>query len=129
MNILLVALGGGSGAVCRYLLGVWFINHTKQWIIPTAMVYVNVLGSFGLGIFFGFIYQEIPYMADDLYEQALFLLFGLGFFGAFTTFSTFSVEASLLVQKKRWKRLSIYVALSILGSILAFLTGLFLGGV
>jgi len=124
MNIFLIAIGGGSGAVCRYLLGLWFKQNTKKRTIPTAMLYVNVLGSFGLGIFFGLVYQEIPFMADDLYEQALFLFFGLGFFGAFTTFSTFSVEASTLLQKKKWRELSLYIGFSLVGSIVAFIIGL-----
>ncbi|PYZ92078.1 fluoride efflux transporter CrcB [Salipaludibacillus keqinensis] len=123
MSILYVALGGGTGAICRYLLGLWIKTKTKQRFIPTAMLYVNVLGSFGLGLFFGMIYNEVPFM---VYEDPLFLLIGIGFFGAFTTFSTFSIEASALLQKQKWTGLVQYVGLSIGGSLAAFLIGMFL---
>ncbi|WP_143522720.1 CrcB family protein, partial [Pseudomonas sp. 2822-15] len=57
-----------------------------------------------------------------------FLIIGIGFFGAFTTFSTFSVEAITLFQKRKWIPFITYLVLSIGGSIVTFLIGLFLGG-
>ncbi|WP_096186763.1 fluoride efflux transporter CrcB [Evansella halocellulosilytica] len=126
MNILLVAAGGGTGAVLRYLLGVWLKENTKQRSFPTAMLIVNVVGSLGLGIFFSIVYQGIPYLEAGIYNEWPFLLAGLGFFGAFTTFSTFSVEAVTLIQKKKWKPLFMYVIFTIIGSIAAFLLGILL---
>ncbi|ADU28587.1 fluoride efflux transporter CrcB [Evansella cellulosilytica] len=118
MNILFVALGGGIGAVCRYFLGVWLKTNTKERFIPTAMLIVNVLGSFGLGLFLNIVYGAIPLLVD---AELPFLLIGIGFFGAFTTYSTFSVEAVTLLQKKKWKAFTSYVVLSIGGSIAAFI--------
>ncbi|UCZ53647.1 fluoride efflux transporter CrcB [Bacillus shivajii] len=126
MNIVLVALGGGLGAVARYLLGVWIKEHTKQRSIPTAMLYVNILGSLGLGVFFALGYRSIPFLESGIYDEWAFLFIGLGFFGAFTTFSTFSVEAITLAQKKKWKPLILYITYSIVGSTLAFIIGLYL---
>ncbi|MFA9556612.1 fluoride efflux transporter CrcB [Evansella sp. AB-rgal1] len=119
-HVYLVMIGGGLGAVGRYLLGVWIKKNTKQRLIPTAMLIVNILGSLGLGLFFQFMYAEIPYGA---YEIKSYLFFGIGFFGAFTTFSTFSVETATLMQKKKWGPLFLYIFLSIAGSIFMFLLG------
>ncbi|SES36638.1 fluoride efflux transporter CrcB [Salipaludibacillus aurantiacus] len=121
MNVFLVALGGGAGAVGRYLLGLWIKDRMPQKKIPTAMLFVNLTGSLGLGLFFGFIYNEVPILA---YNDPLFLLVGIGFFGAFTTFSTFSIETSALLQKKKWPEAALYTALTIGGSIAVFLTGM-----
>ncbi|MCE7794107.1 fluoride efflux transporter CrcB [Salipaludibacillus sp. CUR1] len=121
MNVFLVALGGGTGAVGRYLLGLWIKGRMPQKKIPTAMLFVNLTGSLGLGLFFGFIYNEVPMLA---YDDPLFLLVGIGFFGAFTTFSTFSVETSALLQKKKWPEAALYIGLTIGGSIAAFLAGM-----
>ncbi|MCR6109381.1 fluoride efflux transporter CrcB [Bacillus sp. A301a_S52] len=117
MTILFVAVGGGLGAVSRYLLGVLIKSRTKERRIPTAMFIVNILGAFGLGLFFGWVYREVPSM---VYDDLRYLFIGVGFFGAFTTFSTFSIEASTLIRKKKWSDCVLYVATSIIGSIMCF---------
>ncbi|MBU9723764.1 MULTISPECIES: fluoride efflux transporter CrcB [Bacillaceae] len=124
MNLIIVAIGGGLGAVIRYILGIWIKDKTKERAIPTAMLVVNVVGAFGLGYFLSSFYGEIPVNA---YDERPFLIIGIGFFGAFTTFSTFSVEAVTLMQKKKWGALTTYVLLSIGGSVLTFLIGFYLG--
>ena len=120
MNIFLVAAGGGLGAVARYMLGVWIKEHTKERPIPIAMLLVNLLGALGLGLFFALVYGYIPLIVDAEWP---FVIVGLGFFGAFTTFSTFSVESAVLIQKRKWIPLLTYLSLSIGGSILMFLIG------
>ncbi|UTR13371.1 fluoride efflux transporter CrcB [Salipaludibacillus sp. LMS25] len=117
MAILVVAIGGGLGAVSRYLLGVFIKSRTKERRIPTAMLIVNVLGAFGLGLFFGWVYREVPAL---VYEDLRYLFIGIGFFGAFTTFSTFSIETSTLIRKKKWGDSALYVSSSIIGSIISF---------
>lgn len=117
MNILAVAIGGGLGAASRYILGVWIKQHTKERAIPTAMLIVNLLGALGLGLFFRLVYGEVPV---GMYEEQAYLFLGIGFFGAFTTFSTFSVEAVTLLKKHKWVPLFAYVLLTIGGSIFLF---------
>ncbi|MCR6097841.1 fluoride efflux transporter CrcB [Salipaludibacillus agaradhaerens] len=117
MTILLVAVGGGLGAVSRYLLGILIKSRTKERRIPTAMLIVNILGAFGLGLFFGWVYREVPSM---VYDDLRYLFIGVGFFGAFTTFSTFSIETSTLIRKKKWGDCALYVGSSIIGSIMCF---------
>ncbi|WP_078578060.1 fluoride efflux transporter CrcB [Salipaludibacillus agaradhaerens] len=117
MTVLLVAVGGGLGAVSRYLLGNLIKARTKERRIPTAMLIVNILGAFGLGLFFGWVYREVPSM---VYDDLRYLFIGVGFFGAFTTFSTFSIETSTLIRKKKWRDCALYVGSSIIGSIMCF---------
>lgn len=122
MNLLLVGIGGATGAVARYLLGAAIMKRNPHPPIPVAMLIVNLMGAFGLGLFFAVIYGQIPLAS---YEAPLFLLIGIGFFGAFTTFSTFSVEAIQLVEKNLLKKAIVYVTLSIVGSIIFFIVGFF----
>ncbi|WP_028781898.1 fluoride efflux transporter CrcB [Thalassobacillus devorans] len=124
MNVFIVATGGAFGAMARYLLGLVIMNRITDPPIPIAMLIVNILGSFGLGLFFGLFYGAIP---GSAYQDPLFLSVGIGFFGAFTTFSTFSVELVQLVQKQYYGKACVYLSISVLGSIAAFLLGLFAG--
>lgn len=120
MNLLLVSIGGATGAICRYLLGLIIMKQCPSPPFPIAMLVVNILGSLGLGVFFGTYYGSIPLGA---YEEPAFLIIAIGFFGAFTTFSTFSTESVQLLQRKSWKALFTYVGLSIVGSVLMFMLG------
>ncbi|BAB06705.1 fluoride efflux transporter CrcB [Halalkalibacterium halodurans] len=122
MNLLIVAIGGGIGAIARYLVGQWMMKRFPDPPFPIAMLVVNLLGSFGLGAFFGLYYHEL-FAAS--YDDIGYLFGGIGFFGAFTTYSTFSVEAVLLIREREWKKLFSYVLLSIVGSIAAFLLGFY----
>ncbi|MEB1808560.1 MAG: fluoride efflux transporter CrcB [Bacillaceae bacterium] len=125
MNVLILGLGGALGAVSRYLLGLAIMKRKPHPPIPVAMLTVNLLGSFGLGLFFAMAYGMIPLSAA--YEEPLFLFLAIGFFGAFTTFSTFSMETIELVRNKHMKKAMVYFSLSIGGSIVAFIIGLSIG--
>lgn len=119
---LILATGGGIGAVCRYLVGLYFMKIFPSPPIPIAMLMVNLAGSVGLGLLYGGMYDE----AEILYWNTIFIALGLGFFGAFTTFSTFSVEAVKLIGDKLYKKAGIYIIFSIVGSIAGFIIGFFL---
>ncbi|WP_269757908.1 CrcB family protein [Thalassobacillus sp. C254] len=109
MNILWVLTGGGLGAVARYLAGVWLMSRFPEPPFPVAMLIVNLVGSLGLGFFFGLYFQAIPLEA---YDDSLYLFLGLGFFGAFTTFSTFSTETvTFYTRRRKSRQLSMYFSL------------------
>ena len=120
MNILLIALGGGLGAVSRYLLSLLVDKKCKHIKIPLAMLAVNIIGAGGLGLFIGYFYQTLSY---NFYTCNIYLCFGVGFFGAYTTFSTFSLEAVGLLQKRDLANFSLYIFLSITGVLVAFSLG------
>ncbi|CAM3929701.1 fluoride efflux transporter CrcB [Alkalicoccus chagannorensis] len=120
MIVLLTALAGAAGASLRWGLGLFFSRWWQQSSIPLPMLIVNLLGSFGLGLFLSSWAGTIPF---DAYDDPVFSAVGVGFFGAFTTFSTFSVEAVTLLQEKKVMPFLWYTALSLIGSLGAFILG------
>lgn len=124
MQMLLISLAGGIGALCRYLLGLKLTQRYSNANIPVTIVIVNLLGSLGLGVFYGLYFNLIPIHP---YNDLPFLIIGVGFFGAFTTFSTFSMEAVELIRKKAYKEAGIYMAITIMGSIIVLYIGYGLG--
>ena len=93
-NLFYVGIGGFFGANARYLLTLGTSNLLEgRWSdFPVGTLIVNVLGSFGLALF-GVWFSERTGLSPHLR-----LLVGAGFFGAFTTFSTFANESMLLLE-------------------------------
>ena len=89
---LLVALGGGAGAVCRYALTLLPISGR----FPLATLIANALGALIIGFLAGCAIQM------DSFPANLNLLLKTGFCGGFTTFSTFSLETITLWQQHRF---------------------------
>ena len=88
---LAISVGGVLGANARYFLGLWM----TAWLgpgFPAATMLINVTGSFGLGLYLTLVAGRYTG------HQAIRLLVATGFFGAYTTFSTFSVEAIHLLE-------------------------------
>jgi fluoride exporter len=119
LNSALIALGGSLGAVSRYLLSS-VVSAKSSQKFPTSIITVNLLGAGGLGLFISYYYESITY---SFYTCNIYLCFGVGFFGAFTTFSTFSMEAIGLLQRKAYKYFLLYILLTIIGSITLFSIG------
>jgi len=112
-----VAMGGAVGAVGRFLVtsaaGSWF-GHG----FPYGTMIVNVLGSFILGSVL-----EVMALAWSPGESTrAFLVVGL--LGAFTTFSTFSLDTVSLIERGNYFLAVGYVSLSFVISILAFVLGM-----
>lgn len=115
MTVLAIASGGFIGAVLRFAIGN-FIKSRLKSRFPWATLMVNISGAFLLGVLLG-----------AGVEGTSYAFFGIGFLGAFTTYSTFMVEA-LSLRKTGYKRESlIYLAISYLGGLLAAFLGLVLG--
>ncbi len=107
--IVLVGIGGGSGAIARYWLGAWFRAQpwAKEFFWGTLTI--NVSGSIILGI--------IAALFKDRASSG-FLLLGTGFCGGYTTFSTFSLELVEFFHEGRWDLALIYLAVSFLAGFL-----------
>lgn len=115
VNILWVAAGGALGAVARY--GTGFL--VKQSHFPYATLLINIIGSFFIGMVL------CHYNKQQLSEAAKLLL-ATGFCGGFTTFSAFSWECLQLLQQQKTITCIAYIALSVVSSLLATMTGYFL---
>ncbi|MEC3884939.1 fluoride efflux transporter CrcB [Halobacillus sp. HZG1] len=116
IKLILVGAGGFIGAVLRYGISQWIGKRTAS-TLPVATLFVNLLGSFILGLLTGL----------DL--STFWVLFGgTGVLGALTTFSTFKLESVQLHFKKNWKTFILYTVLSYTFGIALAWTGFQLGG-
>ena len=116
-TILAVAIGGALGAVGRHFVA-YQVNQLFGGGFPYGTLSVNVLGSFLLGVL-------IELMA--LFwspSPELRALLTVGFLGAFTTFSTFSMEVVLLYERGAHAQMALYLALSVALSVSGLFAGL-----
>ena len=105
MSIVLVAAGGFIGSVMRLFLSVKANKHfIGTWI-------ANISGSVLLAFFLHFYLHEV--ISEDVW-----LFLGIGFCGAYTTFSTFGNETLLLILDKNYKKAVGYVISSIITALL-----------
>jgi CrcB protein len=118
MNIIYVALGGALGSVARYLMQSVI---GKNWgsSFPYGTIIVNISGSLLMGILIGWLSRTMPERAQDL---RIFL--AVGVLGGYTTFSSFSLDAIVLMEEGRWVAMSIYVLASVLCGLIGLMAGL-----
>ncbi|GAB3057926.1 fluoride efflux transporter CrcB [Virgibacillus ainsalahensis] len=114
--IWLVGIGGSFGAAVRFLLGD-FISKNSVHPFPLATWIINVTGSFLLGFI---VNLHLTIQVDGW----LWYLVGIGFCGAFTTFSTFGYETVNLLQMNKIKMAMVYVIISVIVSIVFVCAGL-----
>ena len=93
-NLLLVAAGGGFGAVARYLLG-GFAQRWSASVFPVGTLVVNVLGCFIIGAVMGWGGDKVGPSPETR------LLIVVGFLGAFTTFSALGYETVAMLDNDR----------------------------
>ena len=89
--LLFIAIGGASGAVSRHLLASW-LHRMWEGRVPVGTLLVNVVGSFAIGVSYVILVERQLVHSD---WRALSIV---GFRGAFTTFSTFSLETVSLFE-------------------------------
>jgi CrcB protein len=89
---LLISLGAILGANARYLTGLWAAERFGP-NFPYGTLLVNVSGSFVLGFLIAALQGRLPLPSD------LRFFLGVGFLGAFTTFSSFTVETLILLRE------------------------------
>ena len=106
-------IAGGIGSVLRFWLGNVLMAIFPRPRIPVSVMVINILGSFALGIF----------VSLGIDNQTVSIVVGTGFFGGFTTFSTFSVEAVQLLAAKRVKASAVYMLLTMACSLGGFWAG------
>tara|TARA_B100001989_G_scaffold253250_1_gene239245 strand:+ start:1577 stop:1960 length:384 start_codon:yes stop_codon:yes gene_type:complete len=113
-----IALGGALGALARHgvnILAVQVLGHGFPW----GTLCVNIIGSFLMGM----IVVKFSHMAQV--SQEIRMLCMTGFLGAFTTFSTFSLDFITMYERGDLMQASAYLLASVVLSILALFLGLF----
>lgn len=117
--ILLVAVGGAFGSVCRYLVGVG-AGRLLGLDFPFGTMIVNIVGSFIMGVFI----EMLALRFDGSEHLRLFV--AVGILGGFTTLSSFSLDTIVLFERGAVVATVAYVAGSIVLSLAALVAGLHL---
>lgn len=114
---LAIALGGALGALTRYGVSqaVIMLNDSNQATAPLATVMVNVIGSGLMGVIYGYL------SAGGILSEALRVFLMVGFLGALTTFSTFSMDVMVIIDRGAILHAVVYAAVSVAGSVLIFM--------
>lgn len=115
----LVAIGGAFGASFRFFIYQLILNWLGKGF-PFATLAVNISGSLIMGVLYGLIEQGI--IEVHVYRT----LIGIGFLGAFTTFSTFSVDTLLLLQQGDFIKAALNILLNVCLCICAAALGMYL---
>lgn len=111
-----IAVAGAIGALVRYGLG---ITVTRRWPVafPWATLAINVSGAFVLGVVFAFVADKAS-VSTELKATVM-----IGFLGAYTTFSTLSLETFKLIEDGSYG----LAAVNSLGSLVAGLLAVWVG--
>lgn len=112
-----IAFGGALGAMSRYWLAS-NVNSMTNSQFPMGIFVVNVVGSFLIGVAFIYFSEKV-----QLQEQWRPIIM-VGFLGAFTTFSTFSLDALLLFQQGHYNTALLYIGGSVILSLIAVFAGI-----
>lgn len=119
MHWLAVAIGGALGAMARYGISGWIFDSTSHKF-PYATLSVNVMGSLVMGVLFVLILEK-----GALPPEMRSLLM-IGFLGAFTTFSTFSLDALGLWQNGHLFMALIYILATVILCLIAISSSVWL---
>ena len=118
--LLLVGLGGAIGAVARYATGM-AVGSLWRDPFPLATLLINIAGSLAMGLLVGWLAKTLPPGQEDIR-----LFVAVGILGGYTTFSAFSLEAIVLIERGDLWGAAIYVFASVVLSVLALFLGLLL---
>jgi CrcB protein len=103
MNFLFVFIGGGLGAITRYLIGIYWAQQ-NVW---TSTLLSNLIAALIIGVLYGVLEPKASS------SNILWLLLSVGFCGGLSTFSTFSLEIFQWIQQEKWLQCVVYIALNV----------------
>jgi CrcB protein len=112
-----IAAGGAIGSAARYFVNVWS-GRVLGTDFPWHTLFVNILGCFAMGV----LVELMALKLNVSNEVRGFLTTGV--LGGFTTFSAFSLDFAVLVERKAFAAAGLYAAVSVIISLLAVFAGL-----
>ncbi len=118
-RFLLVAIGGGLGAMARYGLGLAAGRLAAGATWPWATLTANVAGGLLMGLLTGWLALKA-----GAGQESIRLFAAVGVLGGFTTFSAFSLEAALMIERREIVSAFVYAAGSVVLAIAALFVGL-----
>jgi len=118
LNCLAVGMAGFFGSILRFLVGAGFGRLNIRF--PFGTLLINITGSLFLGWF-------MTYIAGHTVSTTTRLAIGVGFVGAYTTFSTYMFESSKLYEEGAQIEATLYLVGSVVLGLLAVRVGIWLG--
>jgi CrcB protein len=119
LRYFLLIFFGSVGTLARYAIG-GLVQYRTGSSFPAGTLAVNLLGCFLLGGVGEYALQHIAIPPDWRIGITV------GFFGAFTTFSSFAYESSRMLEDGDWMKMVLYVSISVVGGLVLALTGIHL---
>jgi CrcB protein len=119
-KLILVAAGGAVGAVARYLTGLAALRSLGA-ALPYGTLAVNVVGGFAMGLLAALLAAR-----GEADQERWRLLLGVGVLGGFTTFSAFSLEVAMMIERREWASAFTYSTVSVVASVAALFAGMML---
>ena len=116
--VLSIAFGGALGALARYFLSKNIDSLTSS-SFPYGILLCNIIGSLLLGILY------TSFSKGLFFSENIKILIQVGILGSFTTFSAFSLEAYLMIEKGSYSIAAIFVILSVVLPIMGFILGIY----
>jgi fluoride exporter len=117
MRIALLIVFGIAGTLSRYWLQ-GFVQQRTASTFPSGTLIVNLIGCFLLGGIAQYALAHLTIPADWRIGITV------GFFGAFTTFSSFSWETARMLEDGDWARAGTYLLSSVIGGLIAVICGM-----
>lgn len=118
---LAIGLGGFIGTILRYLLSTWITRVSPSTSFPWGTFAVNISGAFGFGLVVSLGSVFIPSFWIDVLLS--------GFFGAYTTFSTFALEIVRRLENRKTRSALHYALISLILGFTGLALGLWIGGI
>ncbi len=120
MKLMWIALAGAVGTLARYGLS-GLVGRSVGTTFPWGTVAVNLIGCLAFGLVWGLLESRI-----SVSGQVRMMIF-VGFFGAFTTFSTFAFETVRLLEDGQWFFAAGNILLQTVVGLLAVIAGMAIG--
>lgn len=118
-RILLVAFGGALGSMARYGVGVAATRFLPGTAMPWGTLAVNVVGGLLMGLLTGWLA-----LRGGVSQDSVRIFAAVGVLGGFTTFSAFSLETVLMLERRQFGVAALYVGLSVMAAVAALFAGL-----
>lgn len=118
-RFLLVGLGGALGSVARYGLGLAAARLAPGAAWPWGTFAANLIGGLLMGLLVGWLA-----LRAGANQEAIRVFAAVGVLGGFTTFSAFSLETVLMIERRQYAMAAAYVGLSVLLACGALFVGL-----